>query len=106
MFEDDDSGEWDFISKSKVRMVCVCVCVCVSVCPCVRVSVCVSVCVCVLMCTLLSHYSQPDTYHGDDVITFLDDDDSDSSDSSDGNEPDGDGLTRTDGCTASKGIGM
>ena len=77
-------------------------------CACARtrvcVSVCVSVCVCVLMCILLSHCSQPDTYHRDDVITFLDDDDSDSSDGSD--EPDGDGLARTDGCTASKGIGM
>ena len=74
-----------------------CVCVCVCLCVCVCVCVCVRVCVC--MYYTPTYISQPATYHHeDDTINFLDDDDDDSSE-----DIDGDGQTRTDGGTASKG---
>ena len=47
-----------------------------------------------LYCTAISFYLQPDSYHGDDVITFLDDDSDD---------PDGGAQTNTDGRAPFKG---
>ena len=56
-------------------------------------------CVCILYSTP-TNIAQPATYHRDEdhTINFLDDDNDDSSE-----DIDGDGQTRTDGCTASKG---
>ena len=58
----------------------------------------VAVCVWVRtgMCAVLCSNPQPISYHGDDTIAFLDDDDSD-----DERE-----QTKTDGCAASKGRGV